>query len=551
MTLWRFGWVPRGHAFFSFVWRGSCAIIVGEELHVGREIVMPRFSVVVPAFNGAAHIAECLESVLSQGVDDLEVIVADDRSSDETPTLVRALAERDPRVRLVERAENGGTRWVTVGLMAVLSAEAYSKHGYKPSCVIFDELHAQPNRDLWDVMTAGAGSGRKQPVWIVLTTAGDDPDRTSIGWEIHQKAVAIRDARRLRRILAEGGDPRQVLSLRHVDDEDLPQAEEELLAQDMPNWLPILYGLTALYGDDPDDLAAVDIWDEKLWFLCNPSLGKHLSLRNIQLEAMEARRSEAGEKLFRWLRLNQWISVKAVSWISLTLYDKTQWGPSKRAERAAWLEQLKGKLCYGGVDLSTSKDLTAFVLLFPPQPGLETAVLLPYIWRPGATAEEAERRDHVPYRDWARAGFLQLCDGDIINYSDVEEAIRQAREDYDLRMVGFDPYLSRTITQRLEPIVPVMEIPQDLRNMSPAMKETDDLMTRHQLLHVHNTCFRWTFGNVRCYVDGNGNIKPLKNKSTGRIDPTVASIIAVAVWMIMRNQKPDLAEAMARPGYSL
>ena len=158
------------------------------------------------------------------------------------------------------------------------------------------------------------------------------------------------------------------------------------------------------------------------------------------------------------------------------------------------------------------------------------------IWRPGATAEEAERRDHVPYRDWARAGFLQLCDGDIINYSDVEEAIQQAREDYDLRMVGFDPYLSRTITQRLEPIVPVMEIPQDLRNMSPAMKEMDDLMTRHQLLHVHNTCFRWTFGNVRCHVDGNGNIKPLKNKSIGRIDPPVAAIISIAVWMIMRTK---------------
>ena len=137
------------------------------------------------------------------------------------------------------------------------------------------------------------------------------------------------------------------------------------------------------------------------------------------------------------------------------------------------------------------------------------------------------------------------------DWNGAEALIRQAREDYDLRMVGFDPYLSRTITQRLEPIVPVIELPQDLRNMSPAMKEMDDLMTRHQLLHVQNTCFRWTFGNVRCYVDGNANVKPLKNKSAGRIDPTVAAIIAVAVWMIMRNQKPDLAEAMARPGYSL
>ncbi len=450
------------------------------------------------------------------------------------------------------RTGNGGYKWITVGVMAVVSAEAFSKHGYKPSCVIFDELHAQPNRELWDVMTFGAGSGRKQPVWIVLTTAGDDPDRGSIGWEIHEKAVGVRDARRLRRILDEGGDPRQVLSLRHVSDEDMAQAQEDLLTLDLPNWMPILYGITAMYGDDPDDLKDIDIWDEKLWYLCNPSLGKHLKIRTLRLEAMEARRSEAGEKLFRWLRLNQWISVKAVSWISLNLYDKTQFGPSKKAEREDWVkEHLYGKLCYGGVDLSTSKVLTAFVLLFPPQPGLETAVLLPFIWRPGGTVEEAERRDHVPYRDWERAGFLTLCDGDIINYGDVEATIRWAADVFDLQMVGFDPYLSRTITQRLEPIVPIIEIPQDLKNMSPAMKEMDDLMTRHQLLHVHNTCFRWTFGNVRCYVDGNGNCKPLKNKSRGRIDPTVASIIVVAVWMIKRNQKPDLAAAMKTRNYHL
>ena len=447
---------------------------------------------------------------------------------------------------------NGGYKWITVGILQVLSAEAYRKHGYKPSCVIFDELHAQPNRELWDVMTGAAGASRRQPAWIVLTTAGDDPDRSSIGWEIHEKAVGIRDARQLRRIRSDGGDVRSVLSLRHVGDEDLADAEAELLGRDEENWLPILYGLTALFGDDPDDLEKLDIWDESLWYLCNPSLGKHLSLRNIRMEAASAKRSEAEERVFRWLRLNQWITTKSVGWISLNLYDKTQWGPSKKREREEWLRQLDGKLCYGGVDLSTSRDLTAFVLLFPPQPGLDMAVLLPYgIWRPEATVDEAEKRDHVPYRDWARAGFLDLCEGEVIDYGAVEERIREARERYDLRMVGFDPYLSRTITQRLAPIVPIIEIPQDLKNMSPAMKEMDDMMQRHTLLHVHNTCFRWTFGNVRCHVDGNGNIKPLKNKSTGRIDPAVASIIVMAVWMVARNQKPDLAAAMARPGFTL
>ena len=449
------------------------------------------------------------------------------------------------------RTGNGGYKWLKIGELRAVSSEAYSKHGYKPSCVIFDELHAQPNRDLWDVMTAGSGSGRRQPVWIVLTTAGDDPDRTSIGWEVHEKAVAVRDARQLRRIQAEGGDPRTVLSLRHVEDADMAEAQAALLARDLPNWLPILYGLTAMFGDDPDDLEQIDIWDESLWYLCNPSLGRHLRLRNIRMEAKDAHQSEAAEKLFRWLRLNQWISVKAVGWISLSLYDKTQWGPSKKADRAEWLEKLRGLTCYGGVDLSTSKDLTAFVLLFPPQLGLDCAVLWPFIWRPRGTVEEAERRDHVPYRDWERAGFLTLCEGDIIDYSMVEERIRWAKETFDLRLVGFDPYLSRTITQRLSPIVDIIEVPQDLKNMSPAMKEIEDMMTRHQMLHVHNTCFRWNFGNVRNYVDGNGNCKPVKTRSVGRIDAAVASIIVMAVWMIARNQKPDLATAVAAPGYSL
>ena len=440
---------------------------------------------------------------------------------------------------------NGGTKWVTIGRMQVLSSEAYSKHGYRPSCVIFDELHAQPNRDLWDVMTFGSGSGRRQPVYIVLTTAGDDPDRNSIGWEIHEKAVAVRDARRLRQVLDEGGDPHQILSLKHVADDDMARAQEDLLARDLPNWLPILYGITAMFGDDPDDLAKIDIWDENLWYLCNPSLGRHLKIRILRLEAKDAKLSEAGEKLFRWLRLNQWISVKAVGWLPLTLYDKTQWGPSAKLEREEWIRQhLAGKICYGGVDLSSTTDLTAFVLFFPPQQGLDVAVWLPFIWHAGGDIATAEKRDHAPYRDWERAGFISISDGDTIDYGAVEEKIAWAKATFNLKMVGFDPFLSRTITQRLSSVVACIEIPQDMRNMSPAMKEIETGMRKHEILHVHNTCFRWTFGNVRCAVDGNENIKPMKNKSKGRIDPPVALIVAVAVWMIARNQKPDLGASI-------
>ena len=469
----------------------------------------------------------------------------------ERGTLKLVESRREILYRRQRKTPSGGMEWQIIGRLKVLSAEAYSKHGYKPSCVIFDELHAQPNRDLWDVMTFGAGSSRRQPVWIVLTTAGDDPDRNSIGWEIHEKAVGIRDARQLITVLDGGGDPRQVLSLKRVADEDLPGAMDALLAKDLDTWLPILYGITAFYGDDPEDLAAVDIYDEALWYRCNPSLGKHLKIRTLRQEAAEAKKSEAAEKLFRWLRLNQWIAVKAVSWLSLTLYDKLQWGPSKMAERAEWLQRLRGLTCYGGVDLSSTTDLTAFVLFFPAQPGLDCAVWLPYIWRSSKDLESAEIRDNVPYRNWERAGFLKICPGDTIDYADVETTIAEAKHTFDLKMVGFDPYLSRTITQRLIPIVSVVEIPQDMKNMSPAMKEVERGMLEHTMRHVHNTCFRWTFGNVRCAVDGNENIKPMKNRSPGRIDPTVALIIAVAVWMIDRNKKPDLAAAMERGGFTL
>lgn len=412
------------------------------------------------------------------------------------------------------------------GTMKVYSADAETKHGYSFSCIIVDELHAQPNRRLWDVLTAGSDAARRQQAVIVLTTAGDDPDRQGIGWEIHEKC---------RRLLAW----RQGRPERQLDEDD-------------PQWLPILYGISVLTGDDPEKIAQLDIYDEQLWQQCNPSYGATIRPRQFRAEARAARQSEASERLFRWLRLNQWIAVKAVGWAPLTLYDKTQWGPSAKAERLQWQKQLEGKRCYGGLDLSTTTDLTALTLLFPPQPGLDTWVALFQAWRPLDGVAQAEQRDHAPWRDWQRAGFLELCPGDMIDYGQVEQAICQAAQVYQLELLGVDPYLSRTISQRLtEQGIAVIEIPQTMLSLSPAMKELERLMRAHQMLHLHNTCARYCLGNVRCAVDGNENIKPMKNRSTGRIDIAVSWIIAMATAMTAQDQPDDLAKAMTRPGWSL
>lgn len=509
----------------------------------------------VPKKNGKSELSAALAlyHLLADGEERPEVYcVAADKDNagivfsaavymiEHTPALMRMVNSGKIKIvesqRVIRFKPNGG-------VMKVLSSEAYSKHGYKPSCVIFDELHAQPNRDLWDVMTFGAGDARKQPVWLVLTTAGDDPDRGSIGWEKHAEALDILRAR--------GKAPAE-----------LDENGEPLPYEDNPLWLPVIYGLSMLTGDDDEKLKELDIYDEEVWKKCNPSIGVTVPMRNVRNEAREAQKSPAKEKLFRWLRLNQWISVKAVGWLPLTLYDKTQWGPSAKAEREVWVEEkLAGKRCFGGLDLSTTTDLTAFVLLFPPQDGLESWVALFQAWRPEDGVDEASNRDHVPYRDWARAGFLHMCQGDMIDFSVVEDAIFESAERYQLETLGVDPYLSRTLTQRLmnpTPVgfaqrkpVDVIEIPQTMLSLSPAMKEMERLIRGHEMLHIHNTCARWNFGNVRCAVDGNENIKPMKNKSTGRIDITVAWIIAMAVALFKANSKPDLGAVLEAGAFTL
>lgn len=415
------------------------------------------------------------------------------------------------------------------GILKVYSSDAESKHGFSFSAILCDETHAwkgAAGHRLWTVLTEGSDAARAQQAVLVMTTAGDDPDRNSIGWELHEKCRKILAWRR--------GDPEQPLD------------------QDDPQWLPIMYGLSAMTGDDPDKIAEIDIYDEEVWKACNPSYGVTLMPRQFRAEARAAKQSEAKERSFRWLRLNQWISTKDVGWLPLTLYDKTQYGPSSKAEREQLLDSLKGKRCFGGLDLSISTDLTAFVLVFPPQEGLDTAVAVFYAWRPKDGVVEAETRDHVPYRDWERAGFLRLCDGDIIDYTDVEQVICDCKEFYDLQTLGVDPYLSRTLTQRLTARgVNVVEIPQTMLSMSPATKELADMIRKGEMLHIHNTCARWCFGNVRCAVDGNENMKPMKNRSTGRIDIAVAWIIAQATWMLKRNEGPDLADVISSGKFSL
>ncbi|OAS21147.1 terminase large subunit [Paenibacillus oryzisoli] len=404
-----------------------------------------------------------------------------------------AMIEQEPELEAILKITDSRKEIknkLTGTTLKVLSAEAFTKHGINPTVVIFDELHAQPKRDLWDVMTFGSGAARKEPLWWVITTAGDDPDRNSIGWEIHEKA-------------------RKISWGEQID----------------PYWYVKIYGA-------PED---ADIFDEALWFKVNPSLGHTISIESVRQEALAARNSEASERLFRWLRLNQWIALKRVGWQPLTLWDKTagKWS----------LSELVGKKCYPGLDLSSTTDITGAVYLFPPQEGLDDWRFIHDAWIPEDSMKERVKRDHVPYDRWVNERYIHSTPGNVVDYDFVEAKLLAANRQYQVAALGTDPWNSRMLTQRLmREGMNVIEVAQNMAQMSPAMKTIERLMKSGMMTHEVNPVARWCWGNTIIAVDGNENIKPMKNKSIERIDLTVALINAMATAMLYENVDSSVYE---------
>ncbi len=369
----------------------------------------------------------------------------------------------------------------------VLSAEAYSKHGLNPTVVIFDELHALQKRDLWDVMTFGSGAARKEQLVWIITTAGDDPDRKSIGWEKHDYAAKVLSG--------------------EIDD---------------PTWFVRIYAA-------PED---ADIYDENVWRACNPSIGVTIDIENVRKEALAAKNSESAEKLFRWLRLNQWVSLKRVGWLPIILWDRT--------ERSWTRDDMRGRRCYVGLDLSSVSDLTATASLFPPESSGESWKFFLDAWIPEANMPEREARDHVPFASWVKHGYVRATPGESVDYGCIAAHLDKLMRDYRVEYICADKWRIEFLAALMDAEVAekkIITIPQTIEGMSAAMKELDRMFHAGEIEHDKNPCGRWCFGNVVVATDGNENIKPHKGRSIDRIDPIVALINAMAAALRLEKKR--------------
>jgi len=354
----------------------------------------------------------------------------------------------------------------------VLSAEAYSKHGFNIHGVVFDELHTQPNRKLFDVMTKGSGYARQQPLYFLITTAGSDTN--SICYETHKKA-------------------KDILQGRKSD----------------PTFYPVIYG-----ADESDDWTAMSTWKK-----ANPSLGITIDIEKLKAACDSAKQNPAEENTFRQLSLNQWVK-QAVRWMPMLTWDKC--GAEFNAD------MLKGRACYGGLDLSTTTDITAFVLVFPPIDEDEPYFVLPFFWLPEDTLPKRVARDHVMYDVWEKQGHIKTTEGNVVHYGFIEAFIDELGKTYDIREIAYDRWGAVQMSQNLEGLgFTVIPFGQGFRDMSMPTKELMKLVLEEKIAHGGNPVLRWMLDNVYVKTDPAGNIKMDKEKSSEKIDGAVALVMAL------------------------
>jgi phage terminase large subunit-like protein len=362
----------------------------------------------------------------------------------------------------------------TGGIYSALSADAYTKHGLNPSGVLIDETHAHPNRELYDVLTEGTDTARSQQMIFITTTAGIADD-TQIGWEIHEYARQVKEG--------------------VIDD---------------PTFLPIIYA-----ADQDDD------WeDPEVWRKVNPSMDYIFGIDKLQDHYDAVKNNPARQNNFRRYRLNQWVS-QITRYIPMDHWDRC-------ADEVKSSELLK-RPCYGGIDLSSKIDMSAFGLVFPPiSPNEKWKYLVTY-YMPEATLYERAKEDRVPYDMWVRAGLIKTTPGNIIDYEFIQKDVVNASKIYDLREVAYDPWNATETAVKLdnEYGINMVEHRQGYVSMSEPTKKLHAHIVEEKLAHGGNKVLRWNADNLEVKIDASENVRPVKANTKKRIDGIITLIMAL------------------------
>ena len=354
-----------------------------------------------------------------------------------------------------------------------LGRDADTMDGLNVHGAIIDELHAHKSGELYDILDTATGA-REQPLLFSITTAGMDTH--SICYELHEYTQNILEGK--------------------VEDDSH-------------------FGMIYALGDDDD-------WeDERNWPKANPNLGVSVSLDNLRIQANKAKEAPTRLNAFLRLRMNRWVS--AVSrWV-----DPDKW---RACGTPVSVDGLRGRTCYGGLDLSSTTDISAFVLVFPPDGADDPYRVLCRFWIPEEAMHIRSKRDRVPYDVWVHQGWIEATPGNVIDYDYILAAIDEDAERFDLRLTAYDRWGATKLSNDLQNAGhEIAQFGQGYASMSGPMKELEKLYLSGKLAHGGNPVLNWMAGNLVARMDPAGNLKPDKEKSREKIDGMVALIMGVAL----------------------
>jgi phage terminase large subunit-like protein len=395
---------------------------------------------------------------------------------------IRRWARRSPGVKRSFKIHEGANQEKITydsSVFKPLPANAESLDGLNPSAILFDELHAQKTPDVWEVMESALGA-RTQPMLSAITTAGFILD--GVCTQIRGYLI-------------------NVLRGKHADDAFFG------------------YVYTLDEGDNP--------FEPDNWTKSNPGLGLSKRWEYMHTMAKKAALLPSALANFKTKDLNIWCN-DAEGWFDLSVWDK---GGSKFEP-----ESLRGRPCYAGLDLASTRDLTALSLVFPPEESGGQWHLLVRTWCPrDKVTLQAQAADAAPYADWEKKGWLEVTEGPTTDYTIVGQAVLDCLRQFDVRELGFDKWNAQHLIDELGAEfdrvgVPLIDIPQNTGGMYPGSKKLEELVYGKRLQHGGNPVLRYCAGNVTLLYDSNDNFRPDKKKSkpNGRIDCVVATVMALS-----------------------
>lgn len=352
-----------------------------------------------------------------------------------------------------------------------VSSEARSLDGKRVHMALIDELHEHPSADVVDKMRAGT-KGRRQALIFEITNAGYD--RHSVCYQHH------------------------VLS---------QQVLEGAVEND--SWFAFVCDL-----DEGDD------WrDERVWAKANPNLGVSITLQYLREQVQEAESMPAKQNLVRRLNFCEW-TEQAERWIDVALWDAVDQSVDEPA--------LQGRACFAGLDLSSTTDLTALALLFPPAHAGERWQVVMRYWLPEDNLRRRVEQDRVPYHVWKAQGFLRTTPGNVVDKDFIEVQIKADAQRFRIRELVYDRFLADQLITHLQGEgMTVVPFGQGFVSMTAPCAQFETLVLGRQLAHGRHPVLRWNVANVAVRQDPAGNRKPDKDRSTERIDGVVALLMAL------------------------